>query len=211
MRRVASFSPSYKAKTMPSAVTRPPILTPFAQSGSGTSGSVTRVCVPGIGEPRKKAKSNRMAITTSPSLTNAPYERAQGASVRRAATTYPATPTSSPSSSGSVVREAAVARPSAHSHQAAGVQCGGTGRLRGAHPRRRRACHTAAAPRTTTAATPPSSPADGPPSPLPSPPSARPSTAPEDGAASAPDPFDSDPSFDPSSDPFTDSAHPAFG
>ncbi len=85
--RVASFAPSYSAKTTCSAVTRPPILTPWAQPGNGTSGRVNRVCVPGTDEPRKTEKTTRTATTASPSLMNAPYERAHGASVRRAATT----------------------------------------------------------------------------------------------------------------------------
>lgn len=84
---VASFAPSYSAKTSCSAVTRPPIRTPAAQSGSGTSGRVIRTRSPGTGEPRKTENSSLMTITASPSLMNAPYERAQGASVRRAATT----------------------------------------------------------------------------------------------------------------------------
>lgn len=85
--RVASFAPSYRAKTSCSAVTRPPILTPCAQSGIGTSGSVNRPCVPGTGEPRRTENTSRTPTTNSPSLMNAPYERAHGASVRRAATT----------------------------------------------------------------------------------------------------------------------------
>ncbi len=85
--RVASFAPSYSAKSSCSAVTRPPILTPCAQSGSGTSGRVNTGCVPGIGEPRKTENSSRTPTTNSPILMNAPYERAHGASVRRAATT----------------------------------------------------------------------------------------------------------------------------
>lgn len=87
MSRVASFAPSYRAKTTCSAVTRPPILTPCAQSGNGTSGTVNRVCVPGRGEPRKTVNTSRTATTNRPSLMNAPYDRAHGASVRRAATT----------------------------------------------------------------------------------------------------------------------------
>lgn len=85
--RAASFAPSYSANSSCSAVTRPPIRTPFAQSGSGTSGSVNRVCVPGIGEPRKTENSSRTAITNSPIRMNIPYDLAHGASVRRAATT----------------------------------------------------------------------------------------------------------------------------
>lgn len=84
---VASFAPSYSAKSSCSAVTRPPILTPCAQPGSGTSGSVNSGWEPGIGEPRKTEKTSRTPMTNSPILMNAPYERAHGASVRRAATT----------------------------------------------------------------------------------------------------------------------------
>ncbi|BBJ44199.1 hypothetical protein SSPO_069170 [Streptomyces antimycoticus] len=87
IRRVASRSPSYSANTSPSAETRPPIRTPCAQWGSGTSGSVKSTRVPGIGEPKKTAKNSRMASTTRPSFRNAAYERAHGASVRRTATT----------------------------------------------------------------------------------------------------------------------------
>ncbi len=83
----ASFAPSYRANNSCSAVTRPPIRTPFAQSGSGTSGSSNTTCVPGIGEPRKAEKSRRTPMTNRPILMKAPYDRAHGASVRRAATT----------------------------------------------------------------------------------------------------------------------------
>ncbi len=69
---VASFIPSYSENTSCSAVTRPPIRTPCAQSGSGSSGRVSTVCEPGIDEPRKTENSSRTATTNSPSLTNAP-------------------------------------------------------------------------------------------------------------------------------------------
>lgn len=69
---VASFAPSYSAKTSCSAVTWPPIRTPCAQSGSGTSGSVKSGWVPGTDEPSRTEKTSRTPTTNSPSLTNAP-------------------------------------------------------------------------------------------------------------------------------------------
>ena len=65
-------------------------------------------------------------MNTSPSRRKAWNERAHGASVRRAATTQAATATTSPRSSGLVVREAAAARPSAHSHHAPGCSARGS-------------------------------------------------------------------------------------
>ncbi len=68
----ASRSASYRAKARPSAVTRPPRRMPWAQSGSGTSGSVNRMWVPGIGEPRTIAKASRSTSTAAASFTKAP-------------------------------------------------------------------------------------------------------------------------------------------
>ena len=64
--------------------------------------------------------TTRIAITTRPSSRYHLNARAHGASVRRAATTMPATASTSASSSGFVVRLAAVASPIAQIHHAIG-------------------------------------------------------------------------------------------
>ncbi len=65
-------------------------------------------------------------MTTIPSLRNTANDRAQGAWERRAVTTCPATASTSSSSHGLVVRDAAVASPSAHNHHAPGCRVRGS-------------------------------------------------------------------------------------
>ena len=112
-------------------MTRPPRRMPCAQWGRGTSGSVTRMCVPGIGEPRTTAKTSRMSEHGEAELDEG--RRRSGPRARRSGGRPPRSPATAMRRArrrGLVVRVAAVPRASAHSHQAPGCSRASPG---GAH------------------------------------------------------------------------------
>src|SRR3954468_11780352 len=98
-----------------------------AQSGSGTLGRVTSTVAPTMPLPSRAVMSTRKATTAAPTTRKAGSGFGVAGS-RRSLTTRTQTPTTRSRSTGLVVRDAAVASPSPHSHQAAG--CWRRGRSR---------------------------------------------------------------------------------
>ena len=84
-----------------------------------TCGSVNSTC-PGSRSPKRICNTSRTTMMARPKRRNEPNVRPHGARGRRAATTSHATATRSASSSGSVVRNAAVPSASAQIHHASG-------------------------------------------------------------------------------------------
>src|SRR4051812_30112490 len=99
----------------------PPSLRPLL-AGIGRDGRGTRTVGPWAPVDSSAWKAIRTTITISDSLRNAPYDRAHGAVLFRAATTNPVTTRINASGTGFRVRLAAAARHSAHSHQAPGCR-----------------------------------------------------------------------------------------
>ncbi len=122
---VARRSPSYAAPSTPSADTGPPMRMPCTNRGNGSCGNVNNVWAPYWPSSRTR-KATRTPITIRPRTRYVLNPRAQGASPRRAATTCATTTTINASSRGFVVRLAAVAIPSAHSHHAPGCSARAT-------------------------------------------------------------------------------------
>ena len=137
--RVASRIPSCSPYTRSPVYTGPPITTPAKRSGSPIVGRVNSSC-PEEPVPNTTWVATRITTTMAPRMRKAVKERAHGAAGRRAATTAPDAQMRAVSTSGLVVREAAVASPSAQSHHApgcshrAGARTPRAGRLGGCIP-----------------------------------------------------------------------------